>query len=175
MYPKVVDKIKTAVIQSSGEQMISRRGFLGSAGAAFAATAPTKLEAKADTLILLWMAGGMAQTETFDPKTHTPFEAGLESNRVLSTFRPIDTVVDNIKFSEGLENIARVMDRGRANPQLSGWRSGLHPAQPASISLAHRLCAAAIGGRAALGRLDSQSARAAPSRHAGVCRRWTEP
>ncbi len=92
--------------------MISRRGFLGSAGAAFAATPPNKLEAKADTLILLWMAGGMAQTETFDPKTYTPFEAGLESNRVLSTFKPIDTAVDNIKFSQGLENIARVMDRG---------------------------------------------------------------
>ena len=92
--------------------MISRRGFLGSAGAAFAATPPNKPEAKADTLILLWMAGGMAQTETFDPKTYTPFEAGLESNRVLSTFKPIDTAVDNIKFSEGLENIARVMDRG---------------------------------------------------------------
>ena len=35
---------------------------------------------KADTLILLWMAGGMAQTETFDPKAFTPFEPGLPSN-----------------------------------------------------------------------------------------------
>jgi len=57
------------------------------------------------------MAGGMAQTETFDPKRYTPYEPGLDPNRVLSTFRPIDTAVDNIKISEGLERIARVMDR----------------------------------------------------------------
>jgi hypothetical protein len=46
-----------------------------------------KIEPRADTLILLWMAGGMAQTETFDPKAYTPYESGLESNRVLSTFQ----------------------------------------------------------------------------------------
>jgi hypothetical protein len=82
------------------------------AGATAFAADPPKIAAKADTLILLWMAGGMAQTETFDPKPYTPFESGLDPNRVLSTFKPIDTAVDNIKFSEGLENIARVMDRG---------------------------------------------------------------
>src|SRR5260370_38790271 len=58
------------------------------------------------------MAGGMAQTETFDPKRPAEFEPGMKANDVLSTFRPIDTAVDNIKFSEGLERIARVMDRG---------------------------------------------------------------
>ena len=47
--------------------------------------------ATADALILLWMGGGMAQTETFDPKRHTPFEKGLESKAVLSTFPSIDT------------------------------------------------------------------------------------
>src|SRR5262249_19092931 len=71
-----------------------------------------KLKPTADTLILLWMAGGMAQTETFDPKRFTAFETGLESNRVLSTFPAIDTEVDDIKISQGLEKIARVMDRG---------------------------------------------------------------
>jgi hypothetical protein len=71
-----------------------------------------KLEAKADCMILLWMAGGMAQTETFDPKRYTPYEPGLASEKVLSTFQPIDTVVDNIKISEGLPEIAKVMDRG---------------------------------------------------------------
>lgn len=71
-----------------------------------------KLEAKADCMILLWMAGGMAQTETFDPKRYTPYEPGLASEKVLSTFKPIDTVVDNIKISEGLPEIAKVMDRG---------------------------------------------------------------
>ena len=70
-----------------------------------------KVEAKADTLILLWMAGGMAQTETFDPKTYTPFEVGMPSSRVLSTFPAIDTAVDSIKVSQGLERLGKVMDR----------------------------------------------------------------
>jgi Protein of unknown function (DUF1501) len=70
-----------------------------------------KIKATADTVIVLWMAGGMAHTETFDPKRYTPYEKGLESNKVLSTFPSIDTAVDNIKISQGLENIAKVMDR----------------------------------------------------------------
>ncbi|MBM3795109.1 MAG: DUF1501 domain-containing protein [Acidobacteria bacterium] len=97
--------------------MNTRREFLSAAASAAVASAAANttskpISAKADTMILLWMAGGMAQTETFDPKRHTPFEPGLDPNRVLSTFKPIDTAVDNIKISEGLENIAKVMDRG---------------------------------------------------------------
>lgn len=103
----------------------SRRDFLKTASAAtmaaLAAGAPRvwgaaeeieKPKATADTLIILWMAGGMAHTETFDPKRYAPFEKGMESNKVLSTFPSIDTVVDNIKISQGLERIAKVMDRG---------------------------------------------------------------
>ncbi|MCC6540388.1 MAG: DUF1501 domain-containing protein [Bryobacterales bacterium] len=103
--------------------MNTRREFLGAAAsaAALANTTTAKLAAKADTLILLWMAGGMAQTETFDPKRHTPFEPGMDPNRVLSTFKPIDTAVDHIKFSEGLENIAKVMDRGTL---IRGYQAG---------------------------------------------------
>ncbi|MCA2964382.1 MAG: DUF1501 domain-containing protein [Acidobacteriaceae bacterium] len=67
---------------------------------------------KADSMILLWMAGGMAQTETFDPKRYTPFSTGLASDRVLSTFKPIPTAVDGVQISEGLEKIAGVLDRG---------------------------------------------------------------
>jgi hypothetical protein len=101
---------------------MTRRHFMqASAGATMSAllgSAPRqlwgapKIEAKADTMILLWMAGGMAQTETFDPKKYTAFEKGLPCNRVLSTFPAIDTAVDNIKLSQGLENIAKIMDRG---------------------------------------------------------------
>ncbi|MGH9673700.1 MAG: DUF1501 domain-containing protein [Bryobacteraceae bacterium] len=71
-----------------------------------------KIEPRADAVILLWMAGGMAQTETFDPKRYTPFESGLESKAVLSTFPSIDSKADQIKLSFGLERIASVMDRG---------------------------------------------------------------
>src|SRR5262245_52048600 len=101
---------------------LSRRDFLNvTASATLTALAggeprqllgQEKLEPTADTLILLWMAGGMAQTETFDPKRYTAYETGLESNLVLSTFPSIDTAVDNIKISQGLEKIARVLDRG---------------------------------------------------------------
>lgn len=66
----------------------------------------------ADTVIVLWMGGGMAATETFDPKRYTPFEKGMDPNTVLSTFPSIPTAVDGIRFSEGLEKLAKVMDRG---------------------------------------------------------------
>lgn len=80
--------------------------------ATFLSGCQPKIDSKADTVILLWMAGGMAHTETFDPKTYTPFEKGLESKRVLSTFPKIPTAVDDLFFSEGLEEIASVMDKG---------------------------------------------------------------
>ncbi len=71
-----------------------------------------KLAATADTVIVLWMGGGMAATETFDPKRYTPFEKGMDPNTVLSTFPSIPTAVDGIRFSAGLERTAKVMDRG---------------------------------------------------------------
>lgn len=104
---------------------MKRRDFLKKTSAAtlaaMAATLPAtsflsgcqpRINSKADTVILLWMAGGMAHTETFDPKAYTPFEKGLESKRILSTFPKIPTVVDDLFFSEGLEEIASVMDKG---------------------------------------------------------------
>jgi hypothetical protein len=65
----------------------------------------------ADTCILLWMAGGMAAPETFDPKRYTPFEVGVPASRILCTFPSIPTALDGLRISQGLENIARVMDR----------------------------------------------------------------
>jgi hypothetical protein len=81
-----------------------------SADAGPSASPPTK--PTADTVIVLWMGGGMAHTETFDPKRYTPFEKGMAPDAFLSTFPSIDTAVGNIKFSAGLEKLARVMDRG---------------------------------------------------------------
>lgn len=69
-------------------------------------------KATADTCILLWMAGGMAAPETFDPKRYEPFRVGLPEKDIISTFPAIDTAVPGIKFTEGLEQIASVMDRG---------------------------------------------------------------
>src|SRR6266487_2072894 len=75
-------------------------------------TTGEKLKATADTVIVLWMGGGMAHTETFDPKRYTPYDKGMPSSSFLSTFPTIDTAVDNIKFSQGLEKLAQVIDRG---------------------------------------------------------------
>lgn len=104
----------------------NRRDFLRTASAAtmsaLAAGAPLSSllsscqsahkESSADTVILLWMAGGMAHTDTFDPKIYTPFKKGMDSNGVLSTFKSVPTILDGINFSEGLESIGQVMDRG---------------------------------------------------------------
>ena len=105
----------------------NRRDFIRTASAAtlsaLAAGYPEQIRAAnptparrpgstADTIIVLWMGGGMAHTETFDPKRYVPYEKGLDPQRVLSTFPAIDTAVDHIKISQGLEQIAKVMDRG---------------------------------------------------------------
>ena len=73
---------------------------------------PKKSKATADTVILLWMAGGMAHTETFDPKPFTAFAPGTPVASLLSTFESRPTALDGVSFSEGLEEIGKVMDRG---------------------------------------------------------------
>jgi hypothetical protein len=65
----------------------------------------------ADTCILLWMAGGMAAPETFDPKRYTPFEIGVPSEKILCTFPAIPTKLDSVQITQGLEEVAQVMDR----------------------------------------------------------------
>src|SRR6266516_2104147 len=104
---------------------LNRRDFLKTASAAtlsalaagypralVAAEAEEKIKPTADTLIVLWLAGGMAHTETFDPKHYSPFARGMKPDAMFSTFPTIDTAVDHIKFTAGLEKIAGVMDRG---------------------------------------------------------------
>lgn len=65
----------------------------------------------ADACVILWMAGGMAAPETFDPKHYEPFQKGLDVHKIISTFPGIDTAIDGVQISEGLENVAQVMDR----------------------------------------------------------------
>lgn len=115
-------------MKNSFETQNSRREFIKKMSAAsLAASATTipiasflsscspdvqKIAATADSVILLWMAGGMAHTETFDPKAYAPFEKGLNINKVLSTFPKHPTSVDGLEFSEGLQSIGNVMDKG---------------------------------------------------------------
>ena len=108
----------------TSQEYLARRQFLqqlsSASAAALACGGVTALgktpetehpAAKADSCILIWMAGGMAAPDTFDPKAYSPFEKGLAVNNILSTFPAIDTAVDNIKITKGLENVAKVMDR----------------------------------------------------------------
>ncbi len=139
---------------------LTRRQFVGATAAgtlaALAGSEPGLVHAQgefrrrratADAVIVLWMAGGMAQTETFDPKRYTPYAPGVPTDRVLSTFPAIDTVVDDIKFTQGLERIAAVIDRGtvirgfqaadlgfilHARHQYH-WHTGYVPPQPMAM------------------------------------------
>ncbi len=111
-------------MKSFHRHTFSRRDFLQTASAATLGALLTgyphrskgeelaKIKPTADSVIILWMAGGMAHTETFDPKRYTPFAKGISPGDVLSTFPSIPTSVDGIRFSAGLENLAKIMDRG---------------------------------------------------------------
>jgi hypothetical protein len=103
--------------------------------------------ATADAVIVLWMAGGMAQTETFDPKRYTPFAPGVRVDQVLSTFPAIPTAVDHINFTQGLEQIGSVIDRGAVIRTFNAadlgfilhsrhqyhWHTGYIPPQPMAM------------------------------------------
>jgi hypothetical protein len=139
---------------------LSRRGVLGTTAAgtlaaltgrepllAQSATPRPAIRPTADAVIVLWMAGGMAQTETFDPKRYTAFEPGVRVDQVLSTFPTIDTAVDHIKFTKGLEQIGSVIDRGTVIRGFQAadlgfilhsrhqyhWHTGYVPPQPMAM------------------------------------------
>ena len=138
-------------------EKLSRRGFMGATAAASLSALigrepmlmrqQPKTPATADAVIVLWMAGGMAQTETFDPKRYTPFAPGVRVEQVLSTFPAIDTAVDHIKFTQGLEQIATVIDRGAVIRTFNAadlgfilhsrhqyhWHTGYIPPQPMAM------------------------------------------
>jgi len=116
----------TTLADPTAPRAVVRRDFLrqlaAAATAAWAAGAPRSAlgadgaplkqpPARADACILLWMGGGMAAPDTFDPKHYEPFQKGLEVKKMLSTFPAIDTAVDGLKICGGLESIAQVMDR----------------------------------------------------------------
>ena len=97
----------------------------------------------ADAVIVLWMAGGMAAPDTFDPKKHKPFEPGLSVADVISTFPAIPTAIDGVQICDGLADIASVLDRAtlirsHVQPDLGSilhsrhqyhWHTGYVPPQ----------------------------------------------
>jgi hypothetical protein len=102
---------------------VSRREFMRLAGLGLGAVATgglrpapakqplEKIAPTADAIILLWMAGGQAATETWDPKKHTPFRKGMNAAEVYSTFPAVLTSVDGVSFSQGLEQVGRLMHK----------------------------------------------------------------
>jgi len=71
-----------------------------------------KLVPKADAMIHIWLPGGVAQTDTWDPKKYTPFEKGMKGSDLLGTCESIPTSADGIFLGKGLDNVAKVMDKG---------------------------------------------------------------
>ena len=150
---------------------VSRRGFMGATAAAtlsalagrepLFARGAGQPRASADAVIVLWMAGGMAQTETFDPKRYTPFAPGVRVSDVLSTFPSIPTAVDGIRFTQGLEQIASVMDRGAVIRSFMAadlgfilhsrhqyhWHTGYVPPQPMAMPHVGAVVSRTLGRR----------------------------
>lgn len=102
--------------------MVNRRHFLQTglaAGATFAASPLMRAAetagrpaAKADSVIFIWLPGGIAQTDTWDPKQFTPFVEGMKGSELLGTCPTIPTTVDGLRLGEGLESLAQVMHKG---------------------------------------------------------------
>lgn len=103
---------------------MNRREFLGASIAGAAALkarasarepgegAIAPVDPRAEACIVIWLPGGIAQTDTWDPKGFTPFEPGMRGSDLRGTCRPIPTAADGVMLGEGLEGIASVMDRG---------------------------------------------------------------
>lgn len=72
----------------------------------------TPVNPRADACILIWLPGGVAQTDVWDPKEFTPFTPGMKGSDLRGTCRPIPTAADGVMLGEGLESVASVMDKG---------------------------------------------------------------
>jgi hypothetical protein len=98
---------------------MNRRQFLASAATgagiskfAFGTEQREKLVATADSVIFIWLPGGIAQTDTWDPKRFTPYRVGMKGSELLGTCASIPTSAAGISVGKGLENLASVMKKG---------------------------------------------------------------
>ncbi|MEM7699777.1 MAG: DUF1501 domain-containing protein, partial [Verrucomicrobiota bacterium] len=64
---------------------------------------------KAEHCIFLWLGGGMAQIDTFDPKRKGDSKA--DPKKPGSEYDSIDTAVSGVKFCEHLPEVAKLADR----------------------------------------------------------------
>jgi hypothetical protein len=115
---------------------INRRAFLEAGAAAAAGAALSRLAIadpsvaphvpviepvlpRADSMIFIWLPGGMAQTDMWDPKKFTPYRQGMRGNEFLGTCESIPTSADGIRLGAGLEHMASVMHKGTIVRTLS--------------------------------------------------------
>ncbi|MEO0446952.1 MAG: DUF1501 domain-containing protein [Verrucomicrobiota bacterium] len=97
--------------------MKSRRQFLKHAtlasaaapAAAFGGVPSPRLSGKAEHCLFLWLGGGMAQIDTFDPKRRGDSKAKPKVSG--SEYDAIDTVVPGVQFCEHLPQLAKLADR----------------------------------------------------------------
>ena len=139
-------------------QGFSRRSFLHGVPAAAVAAGTLsfrdvvslhagELRRRQKAMILLWMAGGPSQFETFDPKP------GVDSG---GPTQAIDTAVPGIEIAEGWENTAQVMNdvaliRSMTNQEGNHQRASyqLHTGYLPSGGLKHPNIGSAIAERIA--------------------------
>lgn len=97
---------------------MNRRTFLNTSALATISASPlngstthSHPKGKAEHCILIWLGGGMAQIDTFDPKkkgsSKKPFVSG-------SDYKAINTAVQGVQVCEHLSKLARLMDRATA-------------------------------------------------------------
>ena len=93
----------------------TRRSFLGASAALtttalahrLAAQPNTASRGRAEHCIFIWLGGGMAQVDTFDPK-----RVGDPATRIAgSAYASIPTAVNDVRVTEFLPRVARLMDR----------------------------------------------------------------
>src|SRR5271166_5630084 len=96
-----------------------RVGALGAVGLALPqllrveADAPTRLNARARSVILVYLGGGLSHHDSFDLKPDAPAE-------IRGNYRPIDTNVPGLRIGELLPRMAHQMDK------VALIRSGAH-------------------------------------------------
>jgi uncharacterized protein (DUF1501 family) len=100
---------------------MKRREFLSAGGKLAAAWSlgtttaaaeekPVKFEGRANAVIFIYLPGGVAQQDTWDPKPFTPYSRGMRGSDLLATCRTIRTAADPISLGEGLEEMAGFMN-----------------------------------------------------------------
>ena len=88
--------------------LVTRRDLLRAAGVSVASSAipfaRATQPAKAKSVILLWMAGGVTHIDSFDPKPDAPEE-------IRGTLGTLQTPLPGVRFTEVMPNLARQTDK----------------------------------------------------------------